>query len=232
MNLKVSSVICCYNNSEFVGDAIKSIQKQSYPVEEIIVVDDCSTDNSRDIIDGFAKDDNRIKVIYREVNSGGVPEPRNNGIAAARNPIVSLLDADDFYYKEKIERAVKVFEEHPEVSVVYSDYDVWDIRTNSRRREFKHPYDTRVLWQASIVSTNSVVRKEIFERAGYFNNDIKFAEDYEMWLRAARMTMFYHVAEPLFCYRLHGKNITLTKQKEMAEYIVKFKQEFAKKYGQ
>jgi glycosyltransferase involved in cell wall biosynthesis len=219
-------VITNYNYSQFIHDAIVSALNQKPLIDELVIVDDKSTDNSvvliEKLLSNLPQNNLKIKFLVHDVNKG-LPSSRNTGITNSSGDIIGFLDADDIYYNNKMDMSAKIFEKYPEVSVVYSDYDVQDLQNNTFRREFKFDYDPGLLTQTCIVSTNSVFRRRFFDEIGLYNPEVKVAEDYELYLRAFQTQYFYHLPHSLFKYRLHGKNITLTQYDQMAKNEIEYK---------
>lgn len=226
--MQTAIVITNYNYSKFVTTAIDSALKQKTPVDELVIVDDASQDDSVKVIENYLKSvaskyTTKIKFIVHNQNQG-LPTARNTGINNSTAPIIGFLDADDIYYPQKIELSREVMVDFPEISCVYSDYDVIDLRNGQTRREFKFSYDVGILLQTCIVSTNSVFNRSFFDKVGLYNPEVKVAEDYELYLRAHKTQLFWHIPEALFLYRLHGKNITLTQADQMMRNEAEYKQ--------
>lgn len=208
-----------FNYSKFVCSAIDSALSQSYPIQEIVIVDDKSTDDSISVISNHLKDKQTqvpVKLIPHQTNQG-LPSSRNTILKNINTEFIAFLDADDLYGKDKVKRSIETFLEFPDIACVYSDYNVLDLTQNRQYREYKFDYDIGLLQQVCIISTNSVFRTAFFKDVGLYNPEVKVAEDYELYLRAFRSHLFYHLPEPLFLYRLHGKNITMTQQQQMAQ---------------
>ena len=208
--MKTAAIITNYNQGQFAQTAIQSIEGQSHRPEQCIIVDDCSTDNSIDLIEKAIKN-SILKWEFIKRDRNGKPAGcRNSGIQALRKDIevVAFLDVDDFYHFDKILKSVEVLETFPSVGLVYSDYITYDVINNKRIREFKHKFSQSMLEQACIVSTNSVIRRSVLDKVGFFNTNLYGVEDYEMWLRISMIAEAYHVGEPLFTYRQHGGNLT------------------------
>lgn len=225
--MKTSVILTNYNYSKFIVSAITSLFSQTVVPDEIIIVDDASTDDSVAVVKDYIKHTppkvkDKFKFIERDKN-GGPAASRNSGIAVATGDVLCFLDADDFYYPRKIEASLNILKEYPQIGLVYTDYEVLD-KDSKLTREFKTSYDARYLWQACIVSTNSIIRREVIDKVGIFNEKYRGTEDYEYWLRIATQYLLYHVPEPLFCYRLHGQNITsVTPTAKFASDIKEFK---------
>jgi len=209
--LKISQVITNYNQGRFAKDALKSICKQSLLPDEVVIVDDCSIDNSVELIEDSIKYYNKIpstRLVKTPTNSKPAGA-RNQGIKSTTGDIICFLDIDDIYYKDKIAKSIEIFNKYPDVGLVYTDYDIWDTKINKVVREFKHPYTWDMLWQTCIVSTNSIVRRSVFDAVGLFDEQLFGPEDYQMWIRIAQKFILYHIPEPLFTYRVHGENLTV-----------------------
>lgn len=210
--MKVSIIIPNYNQGHLIEKAIQSAHSQKHNDDfEVIVVDDASTDDSVQKIEKFIKEHGKVssQFIKRETN-GGLPAARNSGLKVAKYDTIAFLDSDDIYYPEKITKSTKVLERFANVGVVYTDYDVLDMQNGgTTKREFKNAFDLRLFQQQCIISTNSVVRKDIFDKVGLYNEKYRTTEDYELWFRVLKHFFAYHIPESLFCYRLHGENLTI-----------------------
>lgn len=107
----ISIIVPVYNSEKFIGDTIKTVEQQTYKNWELILVNDCSTDNSTSIIEEQVKKDNRIKLINLQENSGAAIA-RNNGIEEAKGKYIAFLDSDDLWKKEKLEKQIKFMKEN------------------------------------------------------------------------------------------------------------------------
>lgn len=214
--MNVSAIIINYNLGRFFEDAYKSLRKQTRLPDELIIVDDCSTDNSIQIIENvLSKYPGKFpSTVIRHDQNLGASSARNTGIQASKHEVVALLDGDDFYYKNKIEKSMNYLEKFQnQVAMVYSDYDMWD--GNTPKREFKFSYDSELMMQTCLPNSDSLIAKNIFEQVGYFNPQIHGAEDYDMWMRIAKEAMVIHIPEALFCYRIHGDNFTIRQRNQV-----------------
>lgn len=225
-------VIPNYNQGKFIYDAIKSAVSQTYKNKEIIVVDDGSTDNSVDIIKnliGSYPEFNNVKLLRKQ--NGGTASARNFGIQHASGQFIALLDADDFYYPDKVAVSIGKMCEFNGIGVAYSDYDIENTETSNIRREIKIPFNADLLLHRCIVSTNSVIARDVFKTVGMFDESIRGMEDYEFWLRVSLRYAFCHIPFSLFRYREHGGNKTLTTPSNIwVNEENKMKENFIKKY--
>lgn len=226
-----SIVITNYNQGHLIADAIDSAIQQTYLNKEIIVVDDGSTDNSVSIINEKIKGIPNVRLITKL--NGGTASARNAGVKESKSHIIAFLDADDVYYPDKVAISIGKLMELPGLGVAYTDYNMVNTTTGNMRREFKMSFDFNKLLQICIVSSNSIVKREVFDAIGYFNENIRGMEDYEFWLRAGTRFAFCHIPFALFLYREHGGNKTLTTNRDdWLKEEQKMKQDFMVKWQQ
>jgi glycosyltransferase involved in cell wall biosynthesis len=197
---RVSVVVPTFNRRDLVIKAIDSIRAQTLPVEEIIVVDDGSTDGTQDALEGRFG----AAVTYVRQANAGVSAARNRGIALARGQYVSFLDSDDEWLPEKTLRQAQWLDEHPDFAMVLCD--VMRVTREGqpidvmRRREFI-PEDGMVLrWvlrNPSLVPASIMLRREALEEVGGFNPSLRTAEDIDFHLRVAARWPIGVVSESL-----------------------------------
>ena len=219
---KVAIIIANYNYGQFVIDAIKSIENQTYqgPIR-IYVVDDGSSDDSWQKLTSYLEDkEDKEKYHFIKIKNSGASVARNTAIDAAWEwaDIFGILDADDAYYPEKVEKLVEKLVAHEEIGVAYADYE--NVSSEFTKREFKTAYDKITLMQRCIVHSNSLIKKEYLERVKLPNGEffdsklhgpasegfIGCTEDYDLWLRLANVCVIVHVPECLAIANQHGNN--------------------------
>lgn len=110
-NISVSVILPAYNSSSFIGETIDSVLNQTFKNFELIVVDDGSTDKTKEIIEEFIKKDERVKYFYQK-NSGGPSKPKNFGISKAKGKYIAFLDHDDIWISDKLEKQLSSFKEN------------------------------------------------------------------------------------------------------------------------
>ena len=223
----VSVIIPTYNRSHFVCRAIKSVLSQTYQDFEIIVVDDCSTDNSEEVIKSLK--DERIRYIRHETNRGG-SATRNSGIVAAQAEYIGFLDDDDEWLPEKLEKQMTAFATAPsKVGVIYSGFSY--VSERSREIEFDVIPNMRgnifdVLLEGCILaSMTPIIRKSCFQIAGLFDETMPSCQDWDMWIRISRYYDFDFIPEVLAKYNVHGKQVSInlnTNIKARAKMIEKY----------
>lgn len=119
----VSIITSCFNSERFISETIESVLYQTYKNWEMIIVDDCSTDNSIKKIFYYMANDNRIKLFKTKSRSGSPVEPRNIGIRKSKGQYIAFLDSDDLWLPSKLERQIKLFSSNDDVSIVFSNYE-------------------------------------------------------------------------------------------------------------
>jgi len=206
-NPTVSVIIPTYNRAHLIGRAIQSVLNQTYQDFEIIIVDDGSTDNTEEVIKEFQEQDKRVKYIKHDKNKGG-SAARNTGIKTARGEYIAFQDSDDEWFPEKLEKQMKIFENMPkEVGIIYSD--MWRIIGNKKKYFYSPeimPKDKIIYEQAldysvgNIGIQTSLIKKEVFDKAGMFDEEFYRFIDLEFFIRLSKYYYFYHISEPLVNY--------------------------------
>lgn len=181
----VSVVMPNYNGARFVEQAIESVLAQTYQNFEIIVVDDCSTDNSADMIKKKCAGDIRLHLVTLDKNKG-VANARNVGIKEARGEYIALLDNDDLWENDKLERQVAAAEQGADI--VYCSYDFIDEDNNTIKRAFIVPERTDF---DSMLSSNVISCSTGFFKAELLKEHPFCAEyyheDYVLWMELLRL---------------------------------------------
>lgn len=201
MSIQTSVVICNYNNKAYLGRAIRSCLKQSLPKAqfEVIVVDDASTDESIDVIDGF-KD--RIVAIKLKENVG-VAEASNIGIRAALGRFVIRVDADDYINEHALLFLTELLTHNPDMGFVYGDHLRTDQNENVLGRVDINTPDLLFRHGAGIL-----FRKSHLEAIGLYDKELRNAEDYNLLKKYIKNWDGYHLRLPLYRYRQHETNMT------------------------
>ena len=208
----ISVIIPTYNRAYLIGKAIKSVLNQTYQDFEIIVIDDGSTDNTKETVKSF----NNFKIRYIcHTNNQGVSVARNTGIRASRGKYIALLDSDDEWLPEKLDKQIKVFKsEFPEVGVVYSNVLYID-ESGKNMNKLRNPkkvegYIYEDLLGGNYVGTPStlLIKKECFNQVGLFDDLLNAENDWDMWIRIAKYYRFALIKIPLVKYRFHSNRIS------------------------
>ena len=192
----VSVIIPTFNRAHLLSRCLDSVISQELKPFEIIVVDDGSTDSTRDLV---RRDYPGVTLISRE--NGGVSAARNTGIGAAGGDWLALLDSDDAWLPGKLGRQMQAVREDPGIGIVHSD-EIWirnGVRVNPHLKHRKYGGSIfRYCLPRCVISPSSVmIHRRVFDRVGLFDETLPVCEDYDMWLRiCARMPVAF-VREPL-----------------------------------
>jgi glycosyltransferase involved in cell wall biosynthesis len=212
----LSFIVLSYNYEKYIGQTIRSILEQTVQDFEIVIVDDASSDRSREVINAF--DDSRIRLLVNEKNLGGAGS-YNRAVEAARGEWLVNLDADDWIVPEKSQRQLDAIENDPELDIVGTYCRVVDANGNQHpdheRLEpyFVQKHDLNVLdnWIGDnlLCRSSTMIRREAHLRIGLDDPTMIRAPDYELWTRALRHgCRFRIVPEQLTYYRLHARGVT------------------------
>ena len=179
----VSVIIPNYNHAQYISDAIQSVLNQEYRQFEIIVVDDGSTDSSREVVAQFG---NRVNYIWQE--NQGLSAARNTGIAAASGDYIGLLDADDMYEPDFMSTLVLLMADHPEIDGIHCGYQFVDHLNNplpqiEARAIAEGQLYQQLLNSNFLVPESMLVRRYCYNGAGTFDVSLRACEDWDMWLR-------------------------------------------------
>ncbi len=198
--MKASVIIPVYNGAPYIAKAITSVLAQSESSFELIVADDGSTDGTGDIVRQFS--DSRLRLISQE--NAGPSAARNHGIAVSSGEWVGFLDSDDSWRPEKLAAHLRRAAEQPEAGLTYSSVVVTEpdgtfvqmLTADLEGWVLDRLLFGNVIWGGG---SSVMVRRDVFDRVGPFDPDIKYGEDWEMWLRIAAAYPLTAIAEPLTC---------------------------------
>lgn len=208
----VSIIMPCYNGGRYLNSSIGSVISQSYENWELIIVDDCSTDNSVEIIKQFQEKDQRIKLFSTSFPSGGPAVPRNIGLSRASGEYIAFLDADDIWLPEKLSHQMLLF--HDNVSIVYANYEKIDANGERKNRVVIAPEKVSYhdLLFGNCIACSTAVIKNSFESNELFNQIGH--EDYEYWLSLlSKGGMAVNSGSVEMLYRVSPKSVSSNKFK-------------------
>ena len=209
---KVSVVIPTYNYGQYIVGAVESVLNQTFRDMEVIVVDDGSADNTRELMAEFG---DKIRYIYQP--NRGLPAARNTGIRAGRGEYVAILDSDDLWLPQKLSVQVPLLDSRPEVGLVYTDAFVFDGETQvtigTHRDACPHPAGrivAQLLFMCVMLTPTPLIRRSVLDKVGLFAEDkaIKGCEDWDLWIRIAKVYDIDYIDQPLAKYRLHSSNMS------------------------
>lgn len=208
----VSVVMPTYNHARFLSEAIRSVLDQTFQDFELIVIDNFSTDETCSIIQSF--DDDRIRY-YKYSNQGVIAASRNNGIGQAQGRYVAFIDSDDQWVPDKLQRQIDFMEKDVSLVLTCGAFETVNQegmkigKVIGANTHGVSGYCYKKLLNANfIVSSSVMVRKEMLDTVGGFDEaeNLICAEDYDLWLRLARLNPISHVNATVGTYRVHDKN--------------------------
>jgi len=210
----VSIVLPTYNGEKYIRESIDSILKQTYQNWELIVVDDCSTDSTLQIVREYAKNDFRIKVIHNEVNQK-LPSSLNIGFDASVGKYLTWTSDDNIYLPEAIEKMREYLVENADMHMVCADMKVID-EENKLEGYTTVSYQQDLMYSGNYVGACFMYERDVMEQIGKYDADMFLVEDYDYWLRILRhYGVIGNINQVLYQYRMHGNSLTVTKQAQI-----------------
>lgn len=209
-NVKVSIIMSVYNSQKYIRETLESVIGQTYTDWELIVIDDCGTDGSMDIV--RAVQDDRIHIITNPHNLG-VAQSRNIGLREAKGEYIALLDHDDLFYPYKLEHQVKFLEENPEYDVVGGRVQLinqnGDVIKDTNFR-YENPLYIKAIFFFKNVFCNCEV---MFRKSVADNNHIKYIEscgmeDFRFWIQFSKVGKMFEIDELFLKHRVHDLSLT------------------------
>ena len=206
---RISIVLPTYNGARFLAQSIESVLAQHFTAWELIVVDDCSTDDTPAIIADYAARDPRIRGIRHEHNKK-LPGALNTGFAAAQGQLFTWTSDDNLYRPQALETMLRYLDEQPQIDLVYSDY----MLINDAGAELRRVPALPPAWlvEKSTVGACFLYRRNLHDALGGYDEQRFLIEDYDFWLRASMQFRFAALAEDLYCYRHHEGSLTAQKR--------------------
>lgn len=200
MKKEISVLMANYNNSKYIADAIKSVLCQTFNDWELIILDDCSTDNSVDVVSGYLNDF-RIKLFRNENNIGKIGALKVM-IDKSVSPIICILDSDDVLMPDALEEIYLAHQKHPDCGFIYSSVMHCDefLREIGRGINDKIPKGKAVIcceWGGAFTSFS----RKAFLKTGGYDDDILFAEDADLVLKMEEITKLFFINKALYKYR-------------------------------
>jgi len=205
----ISIIVPAYNCEATIAETLESVMSQTHENLEILVIDDGSTDRTAEIVEEIS--DPRL-TLHRFANKGA-PASRNRGIRRAKGQYLSFLDADDLWSRDKLEKQLAALKADPQAGVAYSF--VTYMYENGQRfsRGFRKHYSGDVLRQLCIrfflqCGSNGMVRREVFDRVGHFDENLDVCDDHDFYLRVAEKYPFALVPKGQGFYRLRSGSLS------------------------
>ena len=211
-SVKASVIVAVYNGAKTLTQTIESILSQTYDDFELLLIDDGSTDESKNLIEKYLEDE---RVKYFKKQNGGVASARNFGIARATGEVIGFCDQDDQWLPQKLEKQIPLFSD-PDVGLVYS----WvDIDRHGKREcstpEFEGECFEALLNRNFVSCCTAMVRRTVLNIFYCLDEirDLHGVDDRHLWLKVARISKLAVAKTPLAIYFIHGENYSLDNKK-------------------
>lgn len=216
--IQVSVIIPTYNRAWCLQEAVDSVMAQTFRKFEVVIVDDGSNDDTHRILAACGKN-----LRFRRQTNQGVSAARNLGIRTAKGSLLAFLDSDDLWQPGKLARQVKFFDRHPNAMICQTE-ETWirrGVRVNPKHR---HKKPSGWIFEASLalclVSPSAVMmRRELFDTVGLFDEQLPACEDYDLWLRVSARYPIHLIDDPLVVKR-GGHQDQLSRQHSLDRYRI------------
>jgi len=215
---KVSIVLPVYNGAEYLAESIESVIAQTYANWELIIVNDCSTDDSIAIASDYAAKDARIKVFTNPQNLK-LPKTLNAGFEHASGVYYTWTSDDNKYKPNALRIMVENLEKNPDAVMVYANYTTID--SGGIAIGLVDEPEPKYMFTGNVVGACFLYRADAAHKVGLYDANLFLAEDYDYWIRLYEVGKVLHIKDDLYCYRIHGKSLTETRRNQVDEQTYK-----------
>jgi glycosyltransferase involved in cell wall biosynthesis len=222
MNPTVSIVLPCYNGAGFLAQSIDSVISQTYTNWELIIVNDCSKDNSLDIMQDYAAHDSRILIINNEHNLK-LPGALNRGFQEARGKYLTWTSHDNRMAPTMLEEFVSYLDDNPNKGLVTACYAAFSLKTGEQLYEVHHPDPQLHLPLFNCVCYAFMYRREVLETVGDYDTTLFLVEDYDYWVRIWQKYPVGKIYKVLYYTGVGDDTLTLSRKKEIAQKLVEMR---------
>lgn len=215
--MKIDVVIPAYNASAFITQTLASVAQQTLLPASIIVVDDGSVDDTAELVRHFADEHPSLKIALLSHSNKGASGARNAGLKVATSEFVALLDADDLWEPDKLERQAELFmrDGAEKLGMVYCDYRLIDdsgnsIQTRSHVAPRLRGRVRQELSKGNLISGSAsavLIRNRVLKDVGLFDETLVCGEDWDLWLRISKNWEVDYVPQTLVCIRRHSQSV-------------------------
>ena len=209
----ISAVVPLFNGEKFISEALESLLSQTHPIYEIIIIDDKSTDQGLKKVKKLAESNDRIKLLINSTNRGS-SHCRNLGIKESSGHYIMFLDQDDYLNSHFIDEANKHLHKHQnkEITGFHTSYFIVDKNGNNPTESSYKEIDPEEFLGYQFVrnrilsNSGAVIKKSILEQAGFYDESLKFSQDWDLWLKLGKIGIFSYIKKPLTYIRRHSSN--------------------------
>lgn len=203
-NKLISIILPVYNGEKYLVESIESCLNQTYQNLELIIVDDCSTDQTPIIAQNYASIDSRIKIVTNTENKN-LPASLNIGHREAAGDYFTWTSDDNIYEIDAIETLINTLIEN-KVDIVYSNIFLID-QVGEQKRKSNFLSLENILF-GNYIGSSFLYHKGVFERNSGYKENLFLVEDYDFWLRAIKHSVYFQLHRNLYCYRKHAESLT------------------------
>lgn len=226
--MRASIIIPTFNSAKTLPETLNSIIPQLSLLDEVVIVDDGSNDNTQDVVEGYLSANIRY---FHQSNSGGPAAPRNVGVKESRGELIFLFDSDDLMLPGKLDAALKAYEMNPDVGMIFSNFRTIDESGALLKRGFLDDYELaeklhqlalrtqyRIesplaclhLARENFVGTSGVaIPSSVFREVGMFDETLRNGDDRDMWFRITRNYPVVYLPQEYHCYRIRANSISM-----------------------
>lgn len=219
MSPTVSIVLPCYNGAGHLAQSIDSVIAQTFTDWELIIVNDCSKDNSLEIMQRYAEKDSRIKVVNNDVNLK-LPASLNRGFSFAKGKYLTWTSHDNRMGETMLEEFVHYLDEHPEIGLVTANYAAFSLSTGQQLYEVSMDDPQGRLPHHNTVCYAFMYRREVLETVGGYDETLFLIEDYEYWVRIWLKYRIGKVDKVLYYTGVGDETLTMSRKKEIARKLL------------
>lgn len=232
-NPKISVLMPNYNCEKYIWEAIESILNQTFTDFEFIIIDDCSTDNSWEIIQNFAQKDKRIIAIKSKENKW-VSFIRNELFKFAKWEFIAIADSDDVFNSKRLELQVWFLDNNSDVWIVWwsieiideNNKKIWERRYNIADVDIRK----KIFRYSPFCHPSVMIRKNILEKSNYYDLSLDVWEDYDLYFRIWKYSKFANLTDFLLKYRMSSTNSTTTKLGKMEKKTLEIRKKAVREY--
>ncbi|MDB3907297.1 glycosyltransferase family 2 protein [Crocinitomicaceae bacterium] len=202
----ITVYITNYNYGAYIKYAVESVLNQSCHDFELLIIDDGSTDNSKEIIEQY-REHEKVRIIYQQ--NKGLNATNNVAMHAAKGKYIMRLDADDYFHESALEELSSKMESDDALGLVFPNYYMVNKDNQIISQEIRHDFDKEVqLFDQAAHGACTMIRTEFLKELGGYNENYTCQDGYELWVKFTRKFKVSNVGTPLFYYRQHGANLT------------------------
>ncbi|EKE97146.1 MULTISPECIES: glycosyltransferase [unclassified Tolypothrix] len=226
----ISVVLPVFNGAKTISETVQSVLNQTFVNWELIIINDGSQDSTLDIIEKFESAEPRLRIF--SYPNAGLAASRNRGIALSLGEYISFIDADDLWTPNKLKSQLTALQEQSKAFVAYSWTDYIDangkfVKSGGHTTDTGDVYQKLLLWNFIENGSNPLVRKEVFDTVGGFDESLSAAEDWDMWLRLAARYEFVVIPEVQVLYRLSMNSMSANLKRQESTCLTVINKAFA-----